>query len=499
MTSVKTANFSEKIRIFIYTCSPNRKTGERKTYPYNVYFLIFPTMKLFDASIYIARRNVLSKAVGGGVLFFPGATEQPYNYRGNTYPFRQDSSFLYYFGFAQPNLSGIIDTDSGKSILVGNDLDMEDVIWMGPQPAMAERIQQIGADQHINSDALQGWLKGKNVHYLPQHHADRTFYLAEVLGKTTDEVKMGHSIQLVHAVIQQRSYKAPEEIDQMEEALYITAAIHTQIRKSVTHGKYEAQIRGIAEGVAFANQARLSYQAICTIQGQILHNNDYHRLLKEGDMLLCDIGAENRMCYAGDITRSYPVSPAFTPMQAEIYDLVLKAETESIKAAKAGVRYLDVHLGAARIIANGLKQIGLMKGDTDEAVAAGAHALFFPHGLGHMIGLDVHDLEGLGENNVGYDDTLQRSKQFGTAYLRMARSLEPGFVITVEPGIYFIPELIDMWQSEGKFKDFICYDKLGPYRNFTGIRIEDNVLVTTDGPVVLGPPIPKIRTEVERG
>lgn len=469
-----------------------------KSFLFSGYFPIFRLMKLFDASIYMARRNALLKDMGHGVLFFPGAVDQPYNYKGNTYPFRQDSSFLYYFGFAQPGLSGIIDADSGKSILVGNDADIEDVVWMGPQPAMSERIQQIGADSYITTEALQGWLSGKTVHYLPQHHADRIFYLADVLGKSTDEVKAGHSMQLVHAVIKQRAHKAPEEIDQMEEALYITAAIHTQIRKSVAPGKYEAQIRGIAEGVAFANQARLSYQAICTIQGQTLHNNDYHRLLKEGDILLCDIGAENMMYYAGDITRSYPVSPKFTPMQADIYDLVLKAETESIEAVKTGVRYLDVHLGAARIITDGLKQIGLMKGDTDEAVAAGAHALFFPHGLGHMIGLDVHDMEGLGENYVGYGDTVQRSKQFGTAYLRMARALEPGFVITVEPGIYFIPELIDMWQSEGKFKDFICYDKLAPYRNFTGIRIEDNVLVTQHGPVILGPPIPKTRQDIER-
>lgn len=455
-------------------------------------------MKLFDASIYAARRQALAKTMGSSILFFPGATEQPFNYKANTYPFRQDSSFLYYFGFAQPGLSGIIDAENGKSILVGDDADIEDVVWMGPQPTMAERIQQIGADSHISSSSLQGWLKGKSVHYLPPYHADRIFFLAELLGQSTDIIKMGHSMPLVHAVIQQRAHKAPEEIDQMEEALYITAAIHTQIRKSVAPGKYEAQIRGIAEGVAMANQARLSYQAICTIQGQTLHNNDYHRQLKEGDMLLCDIGAENVMGYAGDITRSYPVSPKFTTMQAEIYDLVLKAETESIEAVKAGVRYLDVHLGAARIITEGLKQIGLMKGDTDAAVAEGAHALFFPHGLGHMIGLDVHDLEGLGENNVGYDATVQRSKQFGTAYLRMARALEPGFVITVEPGIYFIPELIDMWKGEGKFKDFICYDKLDPYRNFTGIRIEDNVLVTPHGPVILGPPIPKTRQDIER-
>lgn len=455
-------------------------------------------MKLFDASVYAARRVSLMDTLGKGVALFPGSIEQAFNYKSNTYPFRQDSSFLYYFGFSQPGLSGIIDADNCKSILVGNDADIEDVVWMGPQPAMSDRIQQIGADEFISAESLQGWLAGKSIHYLPPYHADRIFYLAGLLNKTTDEIKSGHSMELVHAVIKQRSHKAPEEIDQMEEALYITAAIHTQIRKSVGPGKYEAQIRGIAEGVAFANQARLAYQAICTIQGQTLHNNDYHRLLKDGDMLLCDIGAENIMGYAGDITRSYPVSPTFSSMQAEIYDLVLKAEMTSIEAAKAGVRYLDVHLGAARIIADGLKQIGLMKGDVDEAVAAGAHALFFPHGLGHMIGLDVHDLENLGENYVGYDDTVQRSEQFGTAYLRMARTLEPGFVITVEPGIYFIPELIDMWQQEGKFKDFICYDKLVPYRNFTGIRIEDNVLVTTDGPVVLGPPIPKMRSDIER-
>lgn len=436
--------------------------------------------------------------MGSGILLFPGATEQPYNYRSNTYPFRQDSSFLYYFGFAQPGLSGIMDAETGKSFLVGNDADIEDVVWMGPQPTMDERIQQIGADQHIRKADLQNWLNGRDVQYLPQHHADRVFYLAEILGKSTDEIRKGHSMTLVLAVIHQRTYKAPEEIEQMEQALYITAAIHTQIRKSIAPGKFEAQIRGISEGVAIANQSRLAYQAICTIQGQTLHNNEYHRLLKEGDMLLCDIGAESIMGYAGDITRSYPVSPKFTTQQAEIYDLVLKAETLSINAVKPGLRYLDVHLGAAKIIADGLKQIGLMKGNTDEAVAAGAHALFFPHGLGHMIGLDVHDLEGLGENNVGYDDTVQRSTQFGTAYLRLARVLEPGFVITVEPGIYFIPELIDMWQGEGKHKDFICYDKLEPYRNFTGIRIEDNVLVSNDGPVVLGPPIPKTRQDVER-
>jgi len=455
-------------------------------------------MKLFDASVYSNRRKALMQAMGHGLLFFPGAIEQPFNYKANTYPFRQDSTFLYYFGFSQPELAGLINADTGVSILYGHDADIEEVIWMGPQPSMAERARLIGTEQHAEIDTMIEVLKGKKVHYLPPYHADRILYLAQVLGKSVEEIQSEHSMPLVHAVIYQRAHKAPEEITQMEEALAITAAMHAQLRKSVAPGKFEAHLRGIAEGIAFANQGRLSYGAICTVQGQTLHNNEYHRMLKEGDMLLCDIGAENPMGYAGDITRMYPVSKTFSMQQAEIYDLVLKAETESIKAVKPGVKYLDVHLGAARIITEGLQQIGLMKGDIDEAVAAGAHALFFPHGLGHMIGLDVHDMENLGENNIGYDETVQRSTQFGTAYLRLARSLETGFVLTVEPGIYFIPELIDLWKSEGKFKEFILYEKLGPYRDFTGIRIEDNVLVTKNGYRVLGIPIPKVRREVER-
>lgn len=455
-------------------------------------------MKLFEASIYAQRRQALMQAMGKGILFFPGAAEQPFNYKANTYPFRQDSSFLYYFGWAQPGLCGLIDVDGGKSYLIGDDLTIEDVVWMGAQPTMKEKAARIGAENIMPTDQLKGWLQGKDVHYLPPYHADRVLYLSRLLDKPVDDVRDGFSRQMVTAVIDQRAHKAVEEIREMEEALAITAAIHQQLRKSVAPGKYESQLRGIAEGVAMANQGRLAYQAICTIQGQTLHNNEYHRRLKEGDMLLCDIGAENEMGYAGDITRSYPVNPVFTDRQAEIYDLVLKAEMDSIEAVKPGVRYLDIHLGAARIIASGLKDLGLMKGDVDEAVAAGAHALFFPHGLGHMIGLDVHDMENLGENLVGYDPGVKRSEQFGTAYLRMARALEPGFVITVEPGIYFIPELIDMWAGEGKFGDFICYDKLGPYRDFTGIRIEDNVLVTEERCKILGPSIPKMRKEVER-
>ena len=438
------------------------------------------------------------QTIGKGQLLLPGAVEQPFNYKGNTFPFRQDSTFLYYFGISEPGLAGLIDADAGVSILLGHDVELEDIVWMGPQPSIAEYAGKIGAEQSADIDTLANMLQGKEVQYLPPYHADRILFLSKLLGKSPDEIQKGHSMPLVHAVIDQRANKSSEEIMQMEEALAITAAMHMQLRKSVTAGKYEAQLRGIAEGIALASQGRLSYGAICTVQGQTLHNNAYHRLLKEGDMLLCDIGAENAMGYAGDITRVYPVNKTFSSQQAEIYDLVLKAETESINAVKPGVKYVDVHLGAARIITEGLQQIGLMKGNVDESVQAGAHALFFPHGLGHMIGLDVHDMENLGEENVGYNGTVKRSKQFGTAYLRLARALEPGFVLTVEPGIYFIPELMDMWEGEKKFSDFIAYDKLKAYRNFTGIRIEDNVVVTENGNRVLGVPIPKKREEVER-
>jgi len=455
-------------------------------------------MKLFDAAIYAGRRKKLMESMGSGQFLFPAAVEQPFNYKANTFPFRQDSTFLYYFGIAQPGFVGVIDADQGVSILFGNDANIEDVIWMGPQPSMAEYASMIGAEKTVPLENLGETLKGKNIHFLPPYHSDRVIFLSKLLNKSVDDIQSGHSPTLALAVINQRMIKSGEEIAQMEDAMKISAMIHAQLRKSVAPGKYEAQLRGIAEGIAFAYQGRLAYNAICTVDGQTLHNNAYHRLMKEGDMLLCDIGAENQMGYASDITRTYPVSATFNTQQGEIYDLVLKAESDAIEAVRPGVKYLDVHLGAARIITEGLKQIGLMKGDTEEAVAAGAHALFFPHGLGHMIGLDVHDLENLGENNVGYDENVKRSTQFGTAYLRLARELQPGFALTVEPGIYFIPELIDLWESEKKFTDYINYDKLKPYRNFAGIRIEENIVVTEDGNKLIGPSIPKLRKEVER-
>jgi Xaa-Pro aminopeptidase len=228
-----------------------------------------------------------------------------------------------------------------------------------------------------------------------------------------------------------------------------------------------------------------------------LHNHYHGNILQEGQLVLGDFGAQNGMCYAGDITRTCPVSPTFTEVQKSIYEIVLKAEVDSIKACKAGVKYKDIHLDAAKIIASGLKEMGLMKGNVEEAVAQGAHALFFPHGLGHHIGLDVHDMEDLGEQHIGYDAETQRSDQFGTKYLRLGKRLETGNVITVEPGIYFIPELIDKWKGDGMHTDYINYDALNAFRDFGGIRIEDNILINETNSTILGDPIPKTVTEIE--
>jgi Xaa-Pro aminopeptidase len=305
------------------------------------------------------------------------------------------------------------------------------------------------------------------------------------------------SLPLTRAIIAQREIKTAEEIAQMEEALQITAQMHRKVMQSATAGKTEAILAGIAAGVAVANQVMPAYGIILSRNGEILHNEYYGNVLKEGDLVLGDFGAESRMHYAGDITRTFPVSKQFSGQQREIYKLVLDAQIKAIEAMQPGRLFRDIHLQVAKTLTEGLKSIGLMQGDTETAVAEGAHALFFPHGLGHMIGLDVHDMEGLGEDHVGYDEHVSRSEQFGLAYLRMAKGLRPGHVVTVEPGLYFIPALIDQWRAEGRHGSFINYDVVDTFRGFGGVRIEDNVLVTDGGHRVLGPAIPKTVKEIE--
>ncbi len=458
---------------------------------------------MFDAEIYIERRKRLREQIESGLLFFLGNEESPMNYPANTYHFRQDSSFLYFFGLDSPSLAAVVDVDEGREVIFGNDVSMEDIIWMGDLPTMRERAALVGiADtaplaqlEEAIKEALQ---KGKAVHYLPPYRPESVLNIAQVLGIDQNSVKSQASKELIKAVVAQRSVKIPQEIEQMEMAHEVTYDMYITAMKMAKHGIYEREIVGQMEGLALASGCHMAFPTILTINGQILHNHYHGNQLEEGRLMVIDAGAESPMNYASDITRTVPVGGKFTLQQKDVYTIVLEAQQTAIQNIKPGVMFKDIHLKAASIIASGLNELGLMKGDVDEAVQTGAHALFFPHGIGHMIGLDVHDMEDLGENYVGYDDTVQRSEQFGLAYLRLAKKLKPGHVLTVEPGIYFIPALIEQWATEKKFASFIDYEKLKEYKDFGGIRIEDDVLVTEEGHHVFGKSIPKTVEEVEK-
>lgn len=424
------------------------------------------------------------------------------NYPANTYHYRQDSNFLYYFGLDHPDFAGVLDIDNGKDLLFGNDVDMDDIIWMGPQPVVKDQAAAVGISHSEPLSKLADFVKdalakGRKVHIVKPYRGEVWIWLESLLGVHHSEVKNFISEELIQGIVTMRSIKEAAEIEEMEKAIDVAYLMHTTGMKMAKPGVVEQEIAGAIEGIALAYCGPVSFPVILSVDGQTLHNHYHGNTLREGRMMVIDAGCETSLRYASDITRTVPVGGKFNQRQKEIYEIVLKANMDTIKAVKPGVFYKEVHLLAARTIASGLKDLGLMKGNVEDAVANGAHALFFPHGLGHMLGLDVHDMEGLGENFVGYDSTVTRSNQFGLAFLRMARKLEPGFVITDEPGIYFIPALIDQWKAQGKFTEFINYDKVESYKDFGGIRIEDNVLVTADGHRVLGKPIPKTVAEVE--
>jgi Xaa-Pro aminopeptidase len=457
---------------------------------------------MFSANTYIERRKKLKEQLGSGVILLLGNEDSSMNYRDNIYPFRQDSSFLYFFGLNQPKLAAIIDIDENEEIIFGDELTIDDVVWTGSQTSIAEQAGLVGVSitqpqnklfQYI--DKVRG--QHRDIHFLPPYRPENQIKLQSLLEIPLDNIPEHFSKTLVKAVVQQRSIKTEEELDEMEKAVNTTLKMHLTAMYMAKAGMRESDLAGMVQGVAVGGGGMLSYPVILTVNGQTLHNHHYHNDLKSGQLVLGDFGAETSRCYAGDITRTFPVDKKFTNRQKEIYNIVLKAETDCIKALKPGVAYRDVHLKAARIITDGLKDLGLMKGDTEEAVAAGAHALFFPHGLGHMIGLDVHDMEDLGEDMVGYNDKIQRNSQFGLKYLRLGKELEAGNVLTVEPGIYFIPELIDRWRVENKFTDFLNYEKIENYKDFSGIRIEDDVVITENGHQILGDPIPKTIEEIE--
>ena len=457
---------------------------------------------MFKSDVYTKRRKELHKKLKTGLALFIGNSEAPLNYPANTYHFRQDSDFLYFFGLDIPGFAGLMDFDSGKDWIFGNDADMDDIIWMGPQPLLKDLALKCGvADtaplKKLDEVIKEALSKKRKVHFLPPYRGETKMTMGSLMKENPCQMKTLASSDLIKAVISLRSIKEKVEIEEIEKAVDIAYEMHVTAMKMCKQGVKEQDIFGTIEGIALSKGAGTSFPIILSVNGQTLHNHAHGNVLKKGRMMVTDAGAESNMHYASDITRTTPVGGKFSQQQKDIYEIVLKANTESIKAAKPGMSNRDLHLMACKIIATEMKVLGLMKGDIDEAVAAGAHAIFMPHGLGHMMGLDVHDMEALGEDNVGYNDEVKRSSQFGTAFLRFALPYKPGHVFTVEPGCYFIPELIDMWKAEGKFKDFINYSKLDAFMPIGGIRIEDDVLITEKGNKVLGKPIPKTVKEVE--
>jgi len=457
---------------------------------------------MFNNSVYTARRNQLRNDVGSGLILLLGNPDASMNYPANTYHYRQDSSFLYFFGHNLAGLAGILDVDAGKDILFGNDVGIEDIIWMGPQESMNAKAEKVGV--HIVepfgklsdyiSDAIR---QGRKIHFPPPYRARNILLLEKLLGIHSSQIKNYASLKLIKAIVKQRAIKDSGEIAEIEKACITGFDMHTKAMKMARPGVLEQEIAGVIEGIALSNGNGTSFPVILSVRGETLHNHYHGNIMKDGDLLIIDAGAATYMDYSSDYTRTIPVSGKFTPKQKAIYEIVLEANLKAIEACQPGITYKEVHLLASRIIADGLKEVGLMKGNMEEAVKAGAHALFFPHGLGHMLGLDVHDMEDLGQIYVGYDDETRPSEQFGTAYLRLGRRLQEGFVITVEPGIYFIPALIDKWKTTGLHKEFINYDLVESYKGFGGIRIEDVVLITANGRKVLGKPVPKTVAEIE--
>ena len=453
---------------------------------------------MMDASTYQARRDAVSRSVGGAPALIMGHFPFPRNYPDNVFPFRQNSHVLYLCGLARPNLALALIGD--RHVLFGPPEDLDDVVWHGPHETLNEAAAKAGLSEvrpfaELGA-AIKEWGSG-DVHYLSPHQFEVRLHLASLLGVAPSKVGEHASKALMKGICELRLKKLPEEIAEMEDALRVTKAMHLASMAATKSGVTEAEVAAEVQRVALAEDRAQAYNPIITVHGEVLHNNHYHNRLEEGQLLLNDSGAESPMYYASDITRTAPVSGRFSTRQREIYDVVLDAQLRGIAAVSPGTPNKTVHMEASHAIAEGLTGLGLMKGDPKESVAAGAHALFFPHGIGHMIGLDVHDMEDLGDV-VGYGEGESRSDQFGLNFLRLARPLEEGHVVTVEPGIYFIPALIDRWEADGKHKEFIAYDRLGDYRNFGGIRIEDDVLCTADGHRVLGPPIPKTAEDVER-
>ena len=463
---------------------------------------------MFEKEVYIERREKLKKQVGSGLILLLGNDDSSMNFRHNTYHFRQDSTFLYFFGIDRPSLCAVINIDDNSEVIFGNNPNMDEMVFLGSRETLEDCCYRAGISMVRSYDSIQSYFDHfktdqgygnfkKEIHFLPPYRTQNAQKLNKWLGTPIHLLNACVSELLIKAVVEQRSYKSDIEIKEIEKAVNVTIDMQTKAIEFAKAGMIEAQIAGKIRGVAESAGGNLSFPIILTVEGHVLHNYYRGNTLKKGDMVLCDCGAETDMHYAGDLTRTFPVGENFSSRQKEVYEIVLSAHNAAVAALKPGTQFKDIHLLACEHLVEGLKLLGIMKGDVKEAVAMGAHTMFFQCGLGHMMGLDVHDMEDLGEQYVGYTEDLKQSTDFGFKSLRLGRALEPDFVLTVEPGIYIIPLLIDKWKAEKKYTDFINYQKLEEYRNFTGIRIENDFVITDNGSRRLGKTLTDSYAEIE--
>ncbi|MFT4202314.1 MAG: aminopeptidase P family protein [Chitinophagaceae bacterium] len=458
---------------------------------------------MFAKEIYTQRRAKLKQKLGSGLVLLLGNEESGMNYRDNVYPFRQDSTFLYYVGLDKASLYLVLDLDNDREILFGDNISIDDVVWFGPTPRLEEQAAGSGISDVRPVKELQAYLdnaasKKQPILFLPPYRDEHTLKLNELLHIPIKEVAAKASLPLIKTVVDMRAHKQPEEIGEINKAVDISTKMHQLFFKKTKADVREYEVAGLLEGLAFESGGRTSYPIILTVNGETLHIHARGTVMQNGQLALCDAGAETAMHYAGDLTRTAPVGGKFSDIQKQLYNTVLNAQTAAIEASKPGTLFLDVHRRAVTVLLEGLKEVGIVKGDVEDAVAHDVHTLFFQCGLGHMMGLDVHDMENLGEQYVGYTDTLKKGTAFGWKSLRLGRALEPGFVVTIEPGLYFIPTLIDEWKATNRLNPFVDYNELEKFRDFSGIRIEDNFLITDNGAALLGNGIaPKTVEEVE--
>jgi Xaa-Pro aminopeptidase len=434
---------------------------------------------MFTKETYVQRRAALKQSLPSGIVLLLGNGEAAVNYTGNDYTFRQDSSFVYYAGLDTPDLACLIDIDNNREYLLGNELTIDDIVWMGNLPSLRDRAAEVGIDTVLPFDRLSSLIDPhRPLHYLPPYRYRNQLLLSELLAKPAAGVAAGASEALIRAIIRMRLIKSDDELKELADAGATGYAMHLIAMKMCHPGVSEQEIAGTLEGLALSRGRRVAFPTILSMNGQTLHNHDHSGTLAPGRLLLCDAGSENNAHYASDFTRTTAVGGHYSQQQTDIHTIVLQALDHSIAAARPGIPYRDIHCQAYRILFEGLRSLGLTQGDTEEALEAGAPALFMPHGLGHALGLDVHDMENLGETLVGYDDEIRRDTRFGYRSLRFGKRLEAGHVITVEPGIYFIPQLIEQWEREKICAPFIRFREVGKYLYLGGIRLEDDIVIT---------------------